>query len=91
MPHILHYKYNPKLDSLALKCMPNLLNILDRVENFTIKTRFELESNPTTFVKNKLQMKEMWLAKAAIIQNVKFLHAVPLGVKLRVYEKITRK
>ena len=74
--HILHYKYSPKLDRLVLKCMPNLHNILDWA-----KSRFELESNLTIFVKNKLWMNETRRAKIAVIQNVEIRRAAPLGVK----------
>ena len=49
---------------------------------FTTKTRFELESNPTIFVKNGLWMKEIWPAKVAVIKNVEFQHAAPLGIKV---------
>ena len=80
MTHILHCKYGLKLNPLALKCMPNLLNVLDWAEFLTTKTKFELESNPTIFVKKKLWMKEKWLAEVVIIQNVEFLHAAPLEV-----------
>ena len=80
MSHILHYKYNPKLDPLALKYMPNLHNILDWAKKFTTKTRFELEFNTTNFVKDKLWIKEIWGAQVAVIENVKFWHMVPLGV-----------
>ena len=46
------------------------------------RTRFELKSNSTIFVKNKLWMKEILHAKVAVIQNVKFQHVVPFEVKL---------
>ena len=73
-----------KLDPLTLKCMSNLHNILDQAQNFTTKTRFELESNPTIFIKKRLWMKEIWHTEVAVIQNVEFKHiTAPLGVSIK--------
>ena len=55
--------------------------MLDEVETFTTKTRFELKFNSIHFVKIELWMKEIWHVKALGIQNVKFQHAVLLGAK----------
>ena len=83
MPHILHNKYSPKLDLLALKCMPILHDIFDWAEIFTTEIRFESKSNSTTFVENELWMKEIRHVRVAVIQNVKFRYAAPLGIKLK--------
>ena len=57
MLHILQNKLSAKLDPLALKCMPNLHNILNGGKIIITKTQFELESNSN---KNKHWMKEVW-------------------------------
>ena len=72
MPHNLYYKNSPKSDPLALKCIPNLHNIMDCAKIFTIETRFELEFNSIIFVKIKLWIKEIWHIEVTIIYNVDF-------------------
>ena len=82
MPQVLYSIYSPKLDLPALKYMPNLHNILDLAEIFITKTRVELEFNSTIFIKNELQMKDIWDAEVVVIQNIQFCRAAPLGVKV---------
>ena len=67
MVQILQNKMTLKIDFFILKCMPNFHNILGLSESFIIKTNFELEFNPTSFVQNECQIKQMWLLEVSVI------------------------